>query len=117
MLYKIKEKVKCLLEEYASDIIMATAVFLVGMIGFGLGRLSAVMPEKAPLRVIEPSASETSGGNRAGQGSERVVASKSGSAYYFPWCTNSIKEENKVGFASAKEAEDAGYRIAKNCLP
>lgn len=46
-----------------------------------------------------------------------VVASKSGTKYYFPWCGTAkrIKEENKVWFASRAEAEAAGYEPAANC--
>jgi methylphosphotriester-DNA--protein-cysteine methyltransferase len=45
------------------------------------------------------------------------VASKSGSAYHFPWCSGAqrIKEENKVWFETKEEAELAGYRPASNC--
>ena len=46
-----------------------------------------------------------------------VVASKNGSKYYLPWCggVNTIKEENKIWFASAEEAKIAGYTPATNC--
>lgn len=46
-----------------------------------------------------------------------VVASKTGTKYYLPWCgtVSRIKEENKVYFASKAEAEKAGYAPAKNC--
>lgn len=47
----------------------------------------------------------------------KYVASKSGSAYHFPWCSGAkrIKEENKVYFNSKEEAEKAGYHPAGNC--
>ncbi len=46
-----------------------------------------------------------------------VVASKSGTKYYFPWCgtVKNIKEENKVWFATRADAEKAGYEPATNC--
>ena len=46
-----------------------------------------------------------------------VVASKNGTKYYFPWCggLSRISPQNKVTFASSKEAEQAGYTIAANC--
>jgi len=45
------------------------------------------------------------------------VASKTGEAYHFPWCSGvlRIKEENKVWFETREAAEAAGYRPAKNC--
>lgn len=46
-----------------------------------------------------------------------VVASKTGTKYYLPWCgtVKRIKEENKVWFSSKLEAEKAGYSPAQNC--
>ncbi len=47
----------------------------------------------------------------------KYVASKSGSAYHFPWCSGAkrIKEANKIYFNTKEEAEKAGYRPAGNC--
>ncbi len=49
--------------------------------------------------------------------SEPIVASKHGSKYHFPWCpgARTIKEENKIWFATEKDAEQAGYTKAQNC--
>jgi hypothetical protein len=46
-----------------------------------------------------------------------VLASKSGSRYYFPNCSgvNRIKKENLVYFKSVKDAELKGLTLAKNC--
>lgn len=45
------------------------------------------------------------------------VASKTGSAYHFPWCSGAkrIKEENKIYFDTKEAAEKAGYHPAGNC--
>jgi hypothetical protein len=45
------------------------------------------------------------------------VASKKGSVYHFPWCSGGIKlsDKNKVFFKSHQEAQEKGYRPAKNC--
>jgi len=45
------------------------------------------------------------------------VASKTGKAYYFPWCAVAlrIKDANKVWFATKAAAEAAGYKPAANC--
>lgn len=47
----------------------------------------------------------------------RVVASKNGSRYHYPWCAGAsqIKEENKVWYASEDAAQQAGLTKAKNC--
>jgi hypothetical protein len=46
-----------------------------------------------------------------------IGASKSGTKYYYQNCTGlkRVKEENLVFFASEREAEGAGYTLAKNC--
>lgn len=46
-----------------------------------------------------------------------VVGSKNGSKYHLPRCSgaNSIKEENKIWFASESVAQAAGYTRAGNC--
>ncbi len=46
-----------------------------------------------------------------------VVGSKNGSKYHLPRCSgaNSIKEENKIWFASESAAQAAGYTRAGNC--
>ena len=51
----------------------------------------------------------------------RVVVSKSSTSkkYHYTWCASGqkIKEENKLWFASAQEAQAAGYTLAGNCQP
>lgn len=51
----------------------------------------------------------------------RVVASKNSNPkkYHFTWCSGAkrIKPENQIWFASAAEAEKAGYVLAGNCTP
>ena len=46
-----------------------------------------------------------------------IVASKSGTKYYYQNCTglDRIKHENRVFFASETEAEGRGLSLAKNC--
>lgn len=46
------------------------------------------------------------------------VASKNSNIYHKPDCqyAKRIKEENKIWFQSAKEAEKAGYKPDKNCF-
>jgi hypothetical protein len=49
----------------------------------------------------------------------RVVASKNSDKYHHAYCSSakSIKEENKLWFSSATEAERLGYKLAGNCKP
>jgi len=50
-------------------------------------------------------------------GTGEYVASKNGTKYYTPGCAGAsrIKDENKVFFKTAQEAEAAGYGIAAGC--
>lgn len=105
-------------------------VSLVAAIFFGLGMLYAfdVAEKKAPIRVIEPQASETTAMAVGVLQPEKAAAkripavqtgeytaSKNGTKYYPKGCPNRIKEENKIYFATPADAEKAGYSLAKNC--
>lgn len=98
---------------------------------FLLGRLSIEADDKKEVSIIGAAqkvaqtekseqvstssitASIASASKQTGQ----YVASKSGSAYHFPWCSGArrIKEENKIYFNSKEEAVKAGYHPAANC--
>lgn len=112
------------LEPLALPIVVA----LVGLLAFGLGRLSLVGEAAQAPRVVYPEAlaakplSSTSAiaaaapkPVAAGQGA--YVASKNGSKYYLVTCSgaNRIKQENKVYFVSSHDAQAAGYGPAANC--
>lgn len=47
----------------------------------------------------------------------KLVASRNGTKYYFPWCGSAAKiaEANKIWFNSVEEAKKAGYTPASNC--
>lgn len=49
----------------------------------------------------------------------RVVVSKASTSkkYHYVWCSSfkKIKLENQIWFNSDKEAETAGYTLARNC--
>ncbi len=127
-------KIKTWVSEHPQDLFVSALIFLVGLVSFGLGRLSVLWPQHDPVRIetaqrdqppVLPGESDekTQSGvaavaatpvfSAAGQ----FVASKSGTAYHFPWCPGArrIKEENKIWFNTAEEAETQGYRPAKNC--
>lgn len=93
---------------------LAAAVFLVALGSFGLGRLSAIETVRPPVSIEQaPSLSQPRGMYLGGL----IVAARTGSVYYFPWCTGAqkIAQANQVWFRSAAEARAAGYAPAKNC--
>ncbi len=76
---------------------------------------SAVVP-KQMTPVIEAAAQSAAAVTSIPSGGG-VVAAKTGKNYYLPWCgsVKRIKEENRVWFASAADAEKAGYTPSKVC--
>jgi hypothetical protein len=92
------------------DAALPILVILVGIGSFGLGRMSATEASKEPITVSQVEAV-------TGAENGRVVVSKSGTKYHFPWCSGAsrMKEENKIWFDSYEEARAAGYLPAGNC--
>ena len=89
-------------------------VLLVALGSFGLGRLSVLESVRAPVSITNaPTITEPRGMNIGGL----IVASRAGSAYYFPWCASASKilPQNQVWFATEEKARAAGYVPAKNC--
>lgn len=106
---------------------------LVGGISFGLGRLLTLEKDKTPIsissvddRALKPGilqsttiakkavpkiASSTEDYNGV------MVASKTGTKYYFPWCGSAkkISAANKVYFATAAAARAAGLVPSSTC--
>ncbi len=99
--------------DWVQDVFIVVAVFLVGISAFGLGRLSATEESKPAIRMIQ-NTMENEEPIRIGG---KVVASKNGSRYHFPWCggANRINEKNKIWFGSIDDARRAGYTPAGNC--
>lgn len=114
------------------DVYISLVIVLVGLAGFGLGRLSKVYDERPPVRIEEAFPEASMGAGEGGpalsevegsvlpasvQESGSLVGSKNSNKYHFPWCSGaqSISEANKIWFASREEAEGAGYIPAKNC--
>jgi hypothetical protein len=127
------EKIKHFKEFVTKDrIFMPILIVLVGTASFGLGRLSAYEKgQDRPIEIIGPEATvpknETAAaanavvpqkqGNTASQQDGKVVGSKNGTKYHFPWCSGAqrIAEANKVWFDSIEAAKAAGYTPAANC--
>jgi hypothetical protein len=89
-------------------------VLLLAFSAFGLGRLSALEAAQPPVSVsAAPTLAEPQGIYPGGQ----YVASRTGSAYYYPWCAGgeNIPPEKQVWFPTATAAQAAGYQPAKNC--
>ncbi|MCR4280939.1 MAG: hypothetical protein NUV88_01245 [Candidatus Kaiserbacteria bacterium] len=93
---------------------LVAIVFLIGLASFGLGRLSVLESVRPPVSITEaPALTEPRGMSIGGL----IVASRGGSAYYFPWCASASKiaPQNQIWFASEEKARAAGYAPAKNC--
>jgi hypothetical protein len=106
-------------------------IILVATLSFGIGRLTSLekgegikieydpeLAEFAPKRGEDTTqtASVIKSLKPTGEG---IVASKNGSKYHYLHCSGAkqIKEENKITFNSAKDAEASGYTLATNCQP
>lgn len=108
-----------------THVLVVIACVLAVSLAFGLGVIAGkeMVQDTPGIQFLERATSTTPMTLQAGaaaatlpEGGE-VVASKTGTKYYFPWCGTAkrIKEENKVWFASRAEAEAAGYEPAANC--
>src|SRR3989344_6780228 len=89
-------------------------ILLIGVLSFGLGRLSKIS-EAQPDLIIDLLANITAPSTSAIE--NKYVASKNGTKYHYTWCPGAkqIVENNKIFFSSAEEAKRAGYTPAGNC--
>jgi hypothetical protein len=108
-------------------------VILVGLLGFGVGRLTSGPQGEAIKIMYDPELSSIMNGGEGARGQTAsaieslkplpapiaggVVASKNGTKYHYLHCPGAkqIKDENKISFNSASEAESSGYTLAGNC--
>lgn len=106
-------KGKAALESGVGEWGLILACMLAIMAAFGLGRLSALVDARPLIDVQRATAAAGTAMAPGGQ----YVASRTGSVYYFPWCSGAaaIAPQNERWFASKEAAEKAGYRAAKNC--
>ncbi len=134
----LSEKIKLWAINNHQAIFTTILVVTIGLLGYGLGRLSKIEEYQVPVRFIsgqnEPNlASQTASVNLIDQSSKpaqnaqkegitasneaQLVGSKNGTKYHYLWCSGAlrIKDENKVFFANKEEAEQAGYTPAANC--
>ena len=110
---------------------MIFTIILVGLAGFGLGRLSNAGEGKAviiqtetsgvleqnPAQAIPVQNSASAIESLLPANGSSIVTSKNGTKYYLPGCSGvgRILEKNRVYFTSEKEAVDAGYTKASGC--
>jgi hypothetical protein len=88
-------------------------VILACLIAFGLGRLSVLESQTEQVSIQQAALSHPEQLKAGGL----VVSSRGGNSYFYPWCPGAAKilSENQRWFLSEKEAQEAGYRPAKNC--
>ncbi len=119
---QIKEKIKPFFPFRVSFIktLYLALIFALGIsLGFGLFFAhKATSDQEAPniekqafspkFDILDPEKGDMAG---------KIGASVAGSVYYYPNCSGltRIKAENRLYFESAKQAEMAGFSLAKNC--
>ena len=124
------EKIKHFFEsDKGKYILTVIIVILVGLSSFGLGRLSKNSPNSG-IKIEYPNqagnatwametAINTSKTNSISQNSnqKKYFASSKGKKYYSISCSagKTIKQENRIYFATVQEAEDAGYTLSSSC--
>jgi hypothetical protein len=105
---------KALVEEGIGQFGLILLVFLTAMAAFGLGRLSAFETVLPPVSIQQaPQVAQVLTLAPGGY----VVASKTGSVYYLPWCAGAQKmaSDKQVWFSSESAAQKAGYAPSKSC--
>lgn len=126
------EKIKSLLEsDKGKDILIVIIVILMGLGSFELGRLSkesnnsgikVEYPKEGSQQDIKQQASaifsqdssEIGVSNFSGK---NFFASSRGSKYYSLGCSagKTIKQENRIYFATGEDAQKAGYELSSSC--
>ena len=121
-------KIRNFVQAYNNELFFVLVFVLVGLVGFGIGRLSvvgqgssvnALRVESTPMP-IENVVEAIQGRGEEAIGSEtptNIVGNKNTQVFHLSSCTGAkrMSETNKIYFASVKEALDAGFRPAGNC--
>jgi len=115
----LSEKIKKI-KYINNDVFIVAVILFVGLISFGLGRLSVISENKIPVSVekLAGAVVNTQLSTPSVDSEEKLfVVSKNGTKYHYPWCSGAqrINEENKIWFDTKEEAEKAGYTPAANC--
>ena len=119
--------------ETATRYYTGAIIILVGFSSFGLGRLSALDEKQTPIVIENETKNDdetplpAEGGGTAQlqtasivqsvSSGGKLVASRNGTKYYFPWCggASKIADTNKIWFNSVADAKAKGYSAAGNC--
>ena len=123
------QKIKSFLEsEKGKDILTVVIVILVGLGSFELGRLSKensssgikilsdnTVPSLENSNILQNDVISTTANSNSIN--KTFFASNRGSKYYPISCSagKTIKQENRVWFATGEEAERAGYELSSAC--
>ena len=93
------QKIKVFADDLISEWGLIAIVLLVGLASFGLGRLSALEDSRPPITITQAPMDMKPRSMAPGG---LYVASRSGSAYYYPWCAGAtrILPSNQVWFQS-----------------
>lgn len=107
-------KIKAWADAFLADWGLVLIIVVAALASFALGRLSA-LEEARPLVQIT-SAAQNASPTALIQGG-MVIASRSGTTYYYPWCSGAEKilPANQRVFLSEATAAAAGFHPAKNC--
>ncbi|MCA9365716.1 hypothetical protein KC723_02380 [Candidatus Kaiserbacteria bacterium] len=114
------EKLKSFLSD--DTVYPSLILVLVGIISFGLGRISVSdisnnSHTEASISLSNKEIETTQDLHKNDKSAVAVVASKNGTKYHKLDCpgANQIAEKNLIEFASVEEAKAAGYTPAANC--
>jgi hypothetical protein len=108
-----REKSKSLVAKIPRDMLIISILILASSASFVLGYLAGLDAGQGSGVAGGGEESPLVTASTTGQ----IVASKGGTKYYFLSCAGAsrISDANKVWFASASAAEEAGYALATNC--
>lgn len=112
---------KRFVKEHESDIFIIATVILIALASFGAGRLTARDTENEPIIIQNPSSAnilQQAQRDAKKETTEQgiVIGSSKSTKYHHPDCVwvQKISLENRIEFASEKEAQKAGYTPCSN---
>lgn len=90
------------------------SIILLGSTAIGLGEFIRLKSPQIPVKITSIALAATAS---APTETAAVIASKNGTKYHYPSCPGAkqIADKNRITFASAQAAENAGYTLARNC--
>ncbi len=117
-------KIRKFVEAYNNVLFLVLAIILVGLVSFGLGRLSVgtslsgdLIIDSVPIETKKIISAIQDEPAVVQQGSGEIIGNKNSKIYHRSDCSGAkmMSESNKVFFASIIAAKQAGYRPAGNC--